>query len=92
MIRSVPSAGLADGSPHTEEDRYFWRALVDLAAPGKCLPRGPGRLVGVSQGYVSKILTGKQAPKTALRRRFAAFFKLEYEDMVALGRERTRGG
>jgi len=89
MIRSVPSAGLADGSPHTEEDRYFWRALVDLAGLENVSQGALAAFVGVSQGYVSKILTGKQAPKTALRRRFAAFFKLEYEDMVALGRERT---
>ncbi|EHJ48477.1 putative phage repressor [Solidesulfovibrio carbinoliphilus subsp. oakridgensis] len=89
MIRSVPPPCLAENGPlRTEEDQCFWKALVDLAAMENANQAEMAAFVGVSQGYVSKILAGKQAPKPALRRRFAAFFKLSYEDMVALGRER----
>lgn len=72
----------------TEEDWCFWKALVELAAMENANQAELAAFAGVSQGYVSKILAGKQAPKPAVRRRFAAFFKLSYEDMVALGRER----
>lgn len=89
MSRFVPVEPPADGPLRSEEDRHFWRALVDLATVENVSQGELAAFVGVSQGYVSKILTGKQAPKPALRRRFAAFFKLEYEDMVALGRERS---
>jgi DNA-binding XRE family transcriptional regulator len=77
-----------NGPFRTEEDQFFWKALVDMAAMENANQGEMAAFVGVSQGYVSKILTGKQAPKLPLRRRFAAFFKLSYEDMVALGRER----
>lgn len=91
MTRCAPSAGPEDGPLRTEEDRFFWRALVDLANMESVAQGAMAAFAGVSQGYVSKILAGKQAPKPALRRRFAAFFKLNYEDMVALGRGRTEG-
>lgn len=89
MIRSAPPQAMAEGGLlRTEEDQCFWKALVDLAAMENANQAEMAAFVGVSQGYVSKILAGKQAPKSALRRRFADFFKLSYEDMVAFGRQR----
>jgi len=89
MIRPVPPQVPPEGGPlRTEEDQCFWKALVDLAAMENANQGEMAAFAGVSQGYVSKILSGKQAPKPALRRRFAAFFKLSYEEMLALGRER----
>lgn len=87
MIRSAFPASPPDGCLRNAEDRAFWRALVDLTAMETVSQGALAAFVGVSQGYVSKILTGKQTPKIELRRRFAAFFKLDYDDMVALGRE-----
>jgi transcriptional regulator with XRE-family HTH domain len=92
MTRPTPTDDRDGGPFRTEEDQYFWRALVDLTAVENASQAAMAAFVGVSQGYVSKILTGKQAPKPGLRRRFAAFFKLTYEDMVALGRDRTGNG
>ncbi|NMC49340.1 MAG: helix-turn-helix transcriptional regulator [Desulfovibrio sp.] len=43
--------------------------------------------IGVSQGYVSKILCGKQLPKGPLRERLADYFHLSYKDMLEIGRE-----
>ena len=77
-----------DGPFRTEEDQYFWRALVELAAMEEAQQGDLAAFVGVSQGYVSKILAGKQVPKPPLRRRFAEFFELSYEEMVSLGRQR----
>ena len=89
MTRPDQSMESPDGGPfRTEEDQCFWKALVDLAAVENVNQGEMAAFVGVSQGYVSKILSGKQAPKAPLRRRFAAYFKLSYEDMVTLGRER----
>lgn len=88
MIRPALSTGREDGPFRSEEDQCFWKALVDLAAVENASQAAMAAAVGVSQGYVSKILTGKQVPKPGLRRRFAAFFKLSYEDMVSLGRDR----
>ena len=89
MIRPIATDDRDSGSFRTEEDLFFWRALVDLTAMENASQAAMAAFVDVSQGYVSKILAGKQIPKPALRRRFAAFFKLAYEDMVALGRDRT---
>jgi SOS-response transcriptional repressor LexA len=89
MTRPSPSDGREGGPFRTEEDRYFWKALVDLMAVENASQAAMAAFVGVSQGYVSKILTGKQVPKPGLRRRFATFFKLSYEEMMALGRDRT---
>ena len=89
MIRlDNPQPPLEDGPFRTEEDQYFWRALVELAAMEEANQGDLAAFVGVSQGYVSKILAGKQVPKARLRRRFAEFFELSYEDMVTLGRQR----
>ena len=89
MTRPDQSLDPSDGGPfRTEEDQCFWKALVDMATVENANQGEMAAFVGVSQGYVSKILAGKQAPKAPLRRRFAAFFKLSYEDMVRLGRER----
>lgn len=89
MIRPTHTEGRDSGPFRTEEDQYFWRALVDLAAMENASQAAMAAFTGVSQGYVSKILSGKQVPKSGLRRQFAAFFKLSYPDMVALGRDRT---
>ena len=89
MIRlDNPPPSQEDGPFRTEEDQCFWTALVELAAMEEAQQSDLAAFVGVSQGYVSKILAGKQAPKTRLRRRFAEFFELSYEDMVTLGRQR----
>ncbi len=88
MSRPAPDI-LEDGPFRTEEDCFFWKALVDLTAMENAPQGEMAAFVGVSQGYVSKILAGKQVPKSHVRRRFAAYFKLSYEDMVALGRERA---
>ncbi|MEA4857461.1 S24 family peptidase [Solidesulfovibrio sp.] len=92
MIQASLAASPPDGPAlRTEEDRCFWKALVDLAGMENPNQGDLAAYVGVSQGYVSKILAGKQAPKPALRRRFAEFFNLSYEEMIALGHERLEG-
>ncbi|MFU2210496.1 LexA family transcriptional regulator [Solidesulfovibrio sp. C21] len=83
-----PAAVPEAGSPRSGEEQCFWKALVDLAAMENANQAELAAFVGVSQGYVSKILSGKQMPKPGLRRRFAAFFELSYEEMLALGRDR----
>jgi SOS-response transcriptional repressor LexA len=89
MLRLDHLQNLPDNGPlRTEEDQCFWQALVDLTTAENANQGAMAAFVGVSQGYVSKILAGKQAPKPPLRRRFADFFKLSYENMLALGRER----
>jgi transcriptional regulator with XRE-family HTH domain len=89
MIRNPLPAALPEAdSLRSGEEQCFWRALVDLAALENANQADLAAFVGVSQGYVSKILSGKQVPKPALRRRFAAFFELSYETMLTLGRER----
>ncbi len=89
MVRQLPSSPPSLGAAlRTEEDKCFWKALAELTAMENPNQGELAASVGVSQGYVSKILAGKQAPKAELRRRFAAFFKLGYEDMLSLGRER----
>lgn len=85
---SPPPSPLLGAALRTDEDRCFWKALSELAAMDNPNQAELAVFVGVSQGYVSKILAGKQAPKAGLRRRFAAFFKMTYEEMIALGRER----
>lgn len=89
MTHPATTSEHESGPFRTGEDQYFWRALADLTAMENASQGAMAAFVGVSQGYVSKILAGKQAPKPALRRRFAAFFKLSYEEMVALGRDRV---
>jgi transcriptional regulator with XRE-family HTH domain len=84
QLQSTPE----DGPFRTEEDQYFWKALVELTAVEEANQGDLAAFVGVSQGYVSKILAGKQAPKARLRRRFAEFFQLSYDDMITLGRQR----
>lgn len=76
------------GPFRTEEEQAFWKALVDLTAMNNVNQAEMAAFAGVSQGYVSKILSGKQVPKAPLRRKFADFFKLSYADMVGLGRQR----
>lgn len=89
MVRSIQTTALPEfGAARSGEDQCFWKALVDLAAVENANQADLAAFAGVSQGYVSKILAGKQVPKPALRRRFAAFFELSYEEMLALGRER----
>ena len=88
MIRAAsPQCPAENGPLRTEEDQCFWKALVDLAAMENANQAEMAAFAVVSQGYVSKILAGKQAPKPALRRRLAAFFGLSYEDMLAFGRQ-----
>jgi len=89
MTRSALPASPPDSCLRNAEDRAFWQALVGLAAMGNVSQAALAAFVGVSQGYVSKILTGKQTPKLERRRRFAAFFNLDYEAMVAFGREQA---
>ncbi len=89
MTRAAAPHAPSENAPfRTEEDQCFWKALADLAAAENANQAEMAAFIGASQGYVSKILSGKQVPKPALRRRFAAFFRISYEDMVALGRER----
>jgi transcriptional regulator with XRE-family HTH domain len=88
MIRQdCPLPAPQDGPFRSEEDQCFWRALTELTAAQEANQGELAAFAGVSQGYVSKILAGKQAPKAPLRRRLAAFFELSYEDMLALGRQ-----
>jgi phage repressor protein C with HTH and peptisase S24 domain/DNA-binding XRE family transcriptional regulator len=89
MTHPVPTSDHENGPFRTGEEQYFWKALAELATMENASQGALAAFVGVSQGYVSKILAGKQTPKPALRRRFAAFFKLSYEEMVALGRDRV---
>lgn len=88
MRDACPSAVSLELPFRTEEDHFFWKALVDLAAVKEANQGELAAFAGVSQGYVSKILAGKQAPKPALRRRLAAFFGLSYEEMLAFGHQR----
>lgn len=89
MIRASLVSPTTEGATlRTEEDQCFWKALVELAGLENANQGDLAAFVGVSQGYVSKILAGKQAPKAALRRRFAEFFKLSYEEMLSFGQER----
>ena len=89
MMRDACPAAASQESPfRTEEDHFFWKALAELAAAKEANQGELAAFAGVSQGYVSKILAGKQAPKARLRRRFAEFFQLSYEDMITLGRQR----
>ncbi|WP_428563436.1 MAG: XRE family transcriptional regulator [Solidesulfovibrio sp. DCME] len=86
MIRPSLAELPPDGPAlRTEEDRCFWKALVELVGRGNPNQGDLAAFAGVSQGYVSKILAGKQSPKSAVRRRFAEFFDLSYEEMIALG-------
>ncbi|WP_232502856.1 XRE family transcriptional regulator [Solidesulfovibrio magneticus] len=88
MRDACPAAASPESGFRTEEDHFFWKALVELAAAQEASQGELAAFAGASQGYVSKILAGKQAPKPALRRRLAAFFGLSYEDMLAFGRQR----
>jgi len=89
MRRSDSMPGPSDEGPfRTEEEQWFWKALLALAEEEKTNQGELAAFAGVSQGYVSKIMAGKQVPKSRLRRRFAEYFRLSYEDMVALGRQR----
>ena len=81
-----------EGPFRSEEELWFWKALTALADEEKANQGELAAFVGVSQGYVSKIMSGKQAPKPRLRRRFAEYFRLAYEDMLTLGRQRCQGG
>ncbi len=73
--------------PRSDEERYFYKGLRRLAVNKRISQGELAAHVGVSQGYVSKILGGKQAPKAPVRRKLAAFFGLEYNDLVTLGEE-----
>jgi phage repressor protein C with HTH and peptisase S24 domain len=73
MTHPVPTSDHENGPFRTGEEQYFWKALADLATMENAPQGALAAFVGVSQGYVSKILAGKQTPKPALRRRFAAF-------------------
>ena len=87
MRDACPAAASPESVFRTEEDLFFWKALAELVAAKEANQGELAAFAGVSQGYVSKILAGKQVPKPALRRRLAAFFGLTYEDMLALGRQ-----
>ncbi len=80
----------ARGAP---EEEHFRAALISLTANQGANQKDIARAVGVSQGYVSKILSGRQIPKESLRHRFAGYFGLSYRDMLAMGeRELLSGG
>ena len=74
----------------TEEEFYFWKALTSLCAKRKIAQSALAEGVGVSQGYVSKILGGKQAPKERLRHKFSDFLGMSYKEMLALGEDDHR--
>lgn len=71
------------------EGALFIRALSALVEVNDVPQSALAEHAGVSQGYVSKILCGKQLPKGPLRERLAEFFNLTYRDMLELGRERS---
>jgi len=74
----------------TEEERYFWKALNALSAKLGVAQNDLAKAAGVSQGYISKILGGKQAPKERLRHKFSDFFGMSYNEMLALGENELR--
>jgi phage repressor protein C with HTH and peptisase S24 domain len=71
------------------EGSLFVRALSALVEINDVPQSALAEHAGVSQGYVSKILCGKQLPKGHLRERLAEYFNLTYRDMLQLGRERA---
>ncbi len=80
---------LADS--HTEnatDGALFVKALNALVEINDVPQNALAEHAGVSQGYVSKILCGKQFPKEHLRERLAEYFNLTYQDMLDLGRNR----
>lgn len=74
----------------TEEERFFWKALNALSAKRGIAQNDLAKGVGVSQGYISKILCGKQAPKERLRHKFSDFFKMSYNEMLTMGENELR--
>jgi transcriptional regulator with XRE-family HTH domain len=76
---------------HTEnatDGALFVKALNALVEINDVPQNALAEHAGVSQGYVSKILCGKQFPKEHLRERLAEYFNLTYQDMLDLGRNR----
>jgi phage repressor protein C with HTH and peptisase S24 domain/DNA-binding XRE family transcriptional regulator len=74
----------------TEEERLFWIALNALSAKQGIAQSDLAKSVGVSQGYISKILGGKQAPKERLRHKLSDFFGMSYHEMLSLGDHELR--
>jgi len=70
------------GSP--EEDR-FREALIALSRSRGAHQKDLAEALDVTQGYISKIFTGRQSPKEPLRHKLAEYFGLTYRDMLAIG-------
>ncbi|QLA17724.1 XRE family transcriptional regulator [Desulfolutivibrio sulfoxidireducens] len=82
----TPPAPPRDGA--AREGALFVQALHALVEVNGVPQSALADHTGVSQGYVSKILCGKQLPKGHLRERLADFFHLSYREMLDIGRER----
>lgn len=68
------------------EGALFLKALSALVEINEVPQSALAEHAGVSQGYVSKILCGKQLPKEHLRERLAEYFNLSYREMLDMGR------
>ena len=77
---------------NASEGSLFVKALNALVEINDVPQNALAEHAGVSQGYVSKILCGKQLPKGHLRERLAEYFNLSYRQMLELGRERAGSG
>lgn len=86
MRTRTPPPPSQDGTPR--EGALFVQALNALVEINGVPQNALAGHIGVSQGYVSKILCGKQLPKGHLRERLADYFHLSYKDMLEIGRER----
>jgi phage repressor protein C with HTH and peptisase S24 domain len=88
-MHAAPSASHNENVP---EGSLFVKALNALVEINDVPQNALAEHAGVSQGYVSKILCGKQLPKGHLRERLAEYFNLSYREMLELGREQAGGG
>lgn len=73
-------------SENATEGALFLNALSALVEINDVPQSALAEHAGVSQGYVSKILCGKQLPKEHLRERLAEYFNLSYREMLDMGR------
>ncbi len=87
-MRSRPSPSAPSRDSPVREGALFVQALNALVETSGVPQSALADHTGVSQGYVSKILCGKQLPKGHLRERLAEFFHLSYQEMLDIGRER----
>ncbi|NDY56579.1 helix-turn-helix transcriptional regulator [Desulfovibrio sulfodismutans] len=77
----------ASSNENATEGSLFIKALNVLVEINDVPQNALAEHAGVSQGYVSKILCGKQLPKEHLRERLAEYFNLSYREMLDMGRD-----